>query len=80
MASRNTQLGYKLFLVYLVLYGAFVLLAAFSPETMDKLFGRLNLAVWYGFALIIVAVVLSLIYGFMCQDESADDAEAEAGQ
>ena len=35
MQTRNTRLGLALFAVYLVFYGGFVLLAAFSPETMD---------------------------------------------
>ena len=33
MTTRNTRLGLWFFGVYLVLYGGFVLLAAFSPET-----------------------------------------------
>lgn len=74
MESRNTQLGYKLFLVYLVLYGGFVLLAAFSPTTMDKIFGGLNLAVIYGFSLIISAVVLALVYGVICKSDNGDNA------
>ncbi|MCP4510525.1 MAG: DUF485 domain-containing protein, partial [Fuerstiella sp.] len=35
MESRNARLGLQLFGVYLVLYGSFVLLAAFSPTTME---------------------------------------------
>lgn len=80
MESRNTQLGYKLFLVYLVLYGGFVLLAAFAPSVMDKTVGGLNLAVIYGFGLIIAAVVLALIYGAMCKaDETSDPSGDAAG-
>lgn len=83
MESRNTRLGYALFLVYLVLYGGFVVLAAFSPTTMDILFGGVNVAVIYGFTLIIAAVVLALLYGVLCKTDVGDVAksdEAEAAQ
>lgn len=53
-----------LFLLYLLLYGGFVLLNAFSPETMEETpVAGVNLAVLYGFGLIIAAFVLSIIYG-----------------
>jgi uncharacterized membrane protein (DUF485 family) len=32
-----------------------------------------NLAIWYGFALIVVALVLALIYGWVCR---TDDTSA----
>lgn len=67
MPNRNARLGLILFFVYLAFYATFVLLAAFSPETMERLpWAGVNLAIWYGFALIIVAFVLALIYGALC--------------
>lgn len=67
MQSRNAKLGLKLFAVYLVLYVGFVGINTFSTSTMDmKPFAGINLAIWYGFALIVAAIVLALIYGFMC--------------
>ncbi|HIF00470.1 MAG TPA: DUF485 domain-containing protein [Planctomycetes bacterium] len=70
MESRNARLGLQLFCVYLVLYGGFVLLAAFSPATMEATpVAGINLAILYGFALIVGALVMALIYGAMCKGE-----------
>ncbi|MFP6763709.1 MAG: DUF485 domain-containing protein [Planctomycetaceae bacterium] len=75
MASRNAHLGLKLFTVYLALYGGFVFLNAFSAETMESTpFAGVNVAILYGFGLIIAAIVLSLIYGFICGNDASSDA------
>ncbi len=64
MATRDGKLGLVLFLIYLALYGGFVLLNAFSPKTMEQTpLAGVNLAIWYGFGLIAAALVLALIYG-----------------
>ena len=52
MTKQTNRLGLSLFAVYLVLYGGFVLLAAFSPEWMERTpLAGVNLAIWYGFGL-----------------------------
>jgi uncharacterized membrane protein (DUF485 family) len=57
--------------LYLLLYLGFVLISAFAPEVMERIVAvGLNLAVVYGFALIAVAFVMSLIYGLLCRDDS----------
>jgi uncharacterized membrane protein (DUF485 family) len=67
-----------LFAVYLVFYAGFVLLAAFSPATMERTpWAGVNLAVWYGFGLIIAAFVLALVYGALCR---ASDAAGESNE
>jgi uncharacterized membrane protein (DUF485 family) len=67
---HNTRLGLILFCVYLALYLIFVLLNAFKADVMDTVvLAGLNLAIVYGFALIVAALVLALIYGFMCRNE-----------
>lgn len=87
MQSRNARLGLKLFAVYLVLYVGFVGINTFSTETMDlKPFAGINLAIWYGFVLIVAAIVLALLYGFMCDPadttpkKSAPTADASSDQ
>ena len=70
----RSSIGPVLFGLYLLLYGSFVLLAAFSPATMDRPIAGINLAVWYGFALIAAAVVAALIYGMMAPTDPRDDA------
>jgi uncharacterized membrane protein (DUF485 family) len=63
MTRRAGSLGFVLFTIYLLLYGGFVLLNAFSPHTMDQTpLAGVNLAIWYGFGLIAAALVLALIY------------------
>jgi len=68
LAARNARYGMVLFLIYLAIYGGFVGLNAFRPDVMDltPAWG-LNLAVLYGFALIVIAMVLALVYCWMCR-------------
>lgn len=81
MASSNARTGFILFAIYLVLYGGFVLLNAFSPETMELTpIAGVNLAILYGFGLIIAALVLSLIYGFLCGNSNSTPSNGEGGQ
>src|SRR5262249_33619990 len=48
--SRNTRYGLTLFFIYLVIYGAFVLVSAYWPDVMDRVpFVGLNLAILSGF-------------------------------
>ena len=75
----NAKLGIILFLVYLAFYGGFVLVNAFQADLMDTVvFAGLNLAVVYGFALIVVAIVMSMVYGLWCKVEPAT-AEGATG-
>ena len=68
METRNARIGLVLFCVYLLLYGGFVLLCAFSPDTMARTpVTGINLAILYGFALIVSALVLALVYGWLCK-------------
>jgi uncharacterized membrane protein (DUF485 family) len=67
MSNFNSRVGLVLFTLYLLLYGGFVYLAAFSPETLEATpLAGVNLAIWYGFGLIGAAFVLALIYGCAC--------------
>jgi uncharacterized membrane protein (DUF485 family) len=84
MPNRNARIGLVLFAVYLAFYAAFVLIAAFSPATMERLpWAGVNLAVWYGFALIIAAFVLAILYGALCRtspDERASRGVSAPGE
>ena len=67
-ARRNARYGLFLFAIYLAIYGTFVALNAFCPAVMAReAFSGLNLAVVYGFGLIIAALVLAAIYGWLCR-------------
>lgn len=71
VVTHNTRMGVLLFAVYVLFYGGFVALSAFRHETMaHPLIAGVNLAVVYGFALIIVALALALIYMKICRKSS----------
>ena len=70
ISSRNARYGAILFFIYLAFYAGFVLLSAFWPQVMDLAIAGVNLAIWYGFALIIVALVLAMLYAWLCRDRS----------
>lgn len=74
--ASNSRLGLVLFAVYSLFYASFVLVNAFAAKVSDWVpFGGLNLAVLWGFALIGLAFVLAVIYGWLCRPED-DPAEA----
>lgn len=69
--SPNSRLGLTLFFVYLAAYVGFMGIAAFKYELFKETpFGGVNLAVLYGMALIIGALVLAVLYMFLCKKES----------
>ncbi len=76
MIDRNARIGLWLCGIYVLLYGGFVLLNAFSPSTMEQtpLLG-VNLAIWYGFGLIVAAIVLALLYGVLCSSNPDSDVD-----
>ena len=68
ISARNSRYGLILFVIYLVFYGGFMGLSAFEPQLMSKTpFGGVNLAILYGFGLIVAALVLALIYMVLCR-------------
>ena len=68
ISARNARYGLILFVIYLVLYGGFMGLSAFEPQLMSKTpFGGVNLAILYGFGLIVAALVLAVIYMVLCR-------------
>lgn len=77
----NIRLGMTLFVIYLALYLGFVLINAFRTEWMEvTTLGGLNLALVYGFGLILAALLLALIYGWFCRPDvdPAKSADASA--
>lgn len=69
----NTRLGLLLFVIYLAMYLGFVLINAVDAQKMETIvFAGLNLAIVYGMALIVMALVLALIYGAMCKPEPSE--------
>src|SRR4051812_18984449 len=79
LSARNSRTGLWLFAVYLAAYAVFVGMAAYAPATMGKEtpLGP-NVAILYGFGLIFGAVLLAMVYMFLCK-RNADQFEREGG-
>ena len=66
-SAFKTRVGLILFVIYGLVYVGFVAINTINPTAMGQvIFGGLNLAVVYGFGLIILAIVMGLIYNVMC--------------
>ena len=79
IASRNSRYGLALFAVYLALYAGFMLLNAFLPQLMEHTpVAGVNLAILYGFGLIVAALLLALVYGWLCRGRAIDEGDKEA--
>jgi uncharacterized membrane protein (DUF485 family) len=66
-AKRKTRLGIWMFVLYLIVYSIFVAIGVANYEAMSKIvFLGLNLAVTYGFGLIVLAIIMGLIYNWRC--------------
>lgn len=58
-----SRIGLLLFAFYSLLYGGFIAMAVLCPKVMATRVGLGgNIAIWYGFGLIIAALVLAVIY------------------
>ena len=76
LSSRNARMGLVLFVIYSAIYAGFMGLNAFSPLTMKWApFGGTNLAILHGLGLIIGALLLALLYMFLCKRNADQHAE-----
>ena len=80
-SEKKAALGIRLFGVYCLIYSGFVAINTLKPKMMEsKTFFGLNLACFYGFGLIVLAIVMGLIYNALCtRAEEAMNAPAEGG-
>lgn len=77
------RLGAWMFALYALVYAGFVIVNLVRPQAMEKVvFGGLNLAVVYGFGLIIFALILALVYSQACErrEKRLREAEAKGGR
>jgi uncharacterized membrane protein (DUF485 family) len=76
---RHVRFGLILFAVYLLLYIGFVGLAAFAPHLMSEPWiGGVNVAIGYGMGLILAAILLALLYTWLCRPHQSDAYETSA--
>ncbi|OGR70121.1 MAG: hypothetical protein A2089_10455 [Elusimicrobia bacterium GWD2_63_28] len=77
-AEYKQRIGVWMFLLYAAIYAAFVAINLLKPLWMEKtVFLGLNLAVVFGFGLIVFALIEALIYNHMCGIHEADNKEAK---
>lgn len=65
-STLKILLGKWFFLIYSIVYAGFVVINVLSPEFMGVDVGSLNVAIVYGFGLIIFALLLALAYNHIC--------------
>ncbi len=79
-SEYKRKLGIKMFIVYGILYAGFVAINALIPGKMEiRTLFNLNLAVFYGFGLIIFAIISGLIYNHLCTKEENRQQSMEDG-
>ena len=66
-SKKKAKLGVWLFILYTIVYAIFVAVGVTNYEAMGKIvLGNQNLAVVYGFGLIILAIIMGLVYNWIC--------------
>ena len=77
--ARNSRIGLILFFLYAAIYAAFVISAAFRPDLMRStpLWG-VNLAILWGFGLILGAFILAILYGWLCRSSATPVGKGSA--
>ena len=66
-SEKKAKLGIKFFFLYLFFYAGFVSIGVLNYELLaTEVFRGINLAVFYGIGLIIFAVLLGILYNFLC--------------
>lgn len=72
-SSYKSRIGNRMFLLYALIYAGFVAINITNPALMEaEAMWGLNLAVVYGFFLIVFALVLAMVYSHMCGKKEAE--------
>lgn len=79
-AAYKQRLGLIMLAVYGAIYVAFIVINVGWPKTMATIVvGGLNLAIIYGFGLIVVAFILAIAYNWACtRHEKSFEKEEKA--
>ena len=78
-SAYKTRIGVYLVIFYGIVYTGFIVLNTFIPRVMTTpIIFQLNLAVFYGFGLIILAVIMGLVYNFLCSRKE-DELKKQEG-
>jgi uncharacterized membrane protein (DUF485 family) len=74
----KSRLGLLMFAIYVPIYMAFILLSVISPHSLSMDIGSLNLAIVFGFGLIVLAIVQALVYNRICSKREHEDQASRA--
>lgn len=74
----HARYGLILFAIYLALYVIFVLLNVFAISVMETEVFGLTLSVIYGLGLIVVALILALIYAWLCRESRSTSQKEQS--
>jgi uncharacterized membrane protein (DUF485 family) len=79
-AAYKRSLGLKMLAIYGTIYIFFIVINVAWPKVMGTMvIGGLNLAIIYGFALIVIAFVLAIAYNWACtRHEKTFEDEGQA--
>lgn len=67
ISQKKAKLGVIFFVIYSFFYAGFVLIGVFNYELLSlQVMEGVNLAVMYGIALIVFAVLLGVLYNYFC--------------
>ena len=73
----KSRLGLIMFAIYVPIYLGFVFFCVFDPKGVGASVGSLNIAIVYGFALIVLAIIQALIYNYLCSRRENRDIASE---
>lgn len=66
-SEKKAKLGIKFFFIYLFFYAGFVAIGVLNYELLAyEVIGGINLAIFYGIGLILFAVLLGIVYNYLC--------------
>lgn len=66
-APKKAKLGVIMFIIYTIVYAGFVVIGLTVPEIMGlPVVGEQNIAIVYGFGLIVLAIIMGFIYNYFC--------------
>ena len=78
--SFKTKVGLNMYAIFAPIYLAFILVCVISPQVMAKDVGSLNVAIVFGFGIIILAIIQALIYNFICSRRENKDGDSDKGK
>lgn len=62
----KSRIGIWMFLGYSVVYAVFIIFNVVNPKLMGLDIGMVNVAIVFGFGLIVLALIMAVIYNALC--------------